>query len=125
MTDAEIVQRANDLVTPFGLNAEILPGIRSVGIRGDARAYLPTMNLSGAFPGHDILAELSTRITNELEIGRVTFQLGAQYEDRVQEVRQDPAGQARAEGPEQVPPMLPRSNGGVQAESLDAGNDNF
>ena len=65
----------NEIVSPYNLRAEIIAGIMRVGVRGDARAYLPVVNLIGPFPDYDILSDLSTQITNKFNIGGVTFQL--------------------------------------------------
>ena len=74
MTIEEIVARANVIVAPYGLKAEILKGIHSVGVGGDNRTYTPVICLKGKFPGWDVLATLSTEISNALPINRVTFE---------------------------------------------------
>lgn len=74
MTTEEIVERVNVIVTPYGLEAEILEGINSVGVGGDNRTYTPVICLRGEFPGWEVLAKLSTEISNTLPINRVTFE---------------------------------------------------
>lgn len=74
-TNQEILARANEIVSPYGLEAEILEDIFSVGVGGDDRTYTPVINLKGPFPGYEVLAKLSTEISNVLPINRVTFEL--------------------------------------------------
>lgn len=71
----EIVESVDKIVSLCGLYAEIPPNIRSVGVGGDERTYLPCVFLVGPFPGWKILAELSTEITNTLPVNRVTYEL--------------------------------------------------
>lgn len=66
METQEIVECINQIVCPHRLYAEIPPDIRSVGVGGDERTYLPIVFLVGPFPGWEILAELSSEITNTL-----------------------------------------------------------
>ena len=75
MERKEILKRANKIVAPYGLRAEILGDIHSVGVGGDTRSYTPVINLIGPHPGNEVLAQLSNKIGNELPINRVTFQL--------------------------------------------------
>ena len=75
MDNEEILQRVTEMVAPHGLRAEIFPGIFSVGVQGDDRTYTPVVNLIGPHPGNDVLATLGTRISNELPINRVTFEI--------------------------------------------------
>lgn len=75
MEESEIVMRANEIVSPHKLKAEMLDGIQSVGVAGDARTYLPVLTLIGPFPGWEVLEKLSTEITNSLPVSRVTFEL--------------------------------------------------
>ncbi|TSC71968.1 MAG: hypothetical protein G01um101438_799 [Parcubacteria group bacterium Gr01-1014_38] len=77
MSEEDILRSVNEIVAPYGLRAEIFGGIRRVCVRGDARAYLPVLNLIGPFPGYDVLAALSTKISNIFDIGGVTFQVAA------------------------------------------------
>ncbi len=74
MEHEEIVRRANEIVAPYGLQAEILGDIHSVGVGGDHRTYTPVVNLIGTHPGDEVLARLSTEIGNKLPINRITFQ---------------------------------------------------
>lgn len=69
-----MIQEIQELVAPYNLVAELLD-ISAVGVAGDGRTYLPVVNLIGKHPGNEVLAQLSTKITNEYEVGRVTFQL--------------------------------------------------
>lgn len=80
MTDEEILRVANEIVSPHGLQAELLETeagpIRSVGVQGDNRTYQPVVLLVGRHPGNDVLRDLSTRITNETPASRVTIEIG-------------------------------------------------
>ena len=72
----ELLKKANRIVAPYGLRAEIFKGIISTGVTGDKRSRTPVINLVGLFPGYDVLTKVSNEITNSLEgkINRVTFQ---------------------------------------------------
>lgn len=69
---AELAAAGHD---PTRWHAAILPRAKSVGIQGDARTYGNTVilwPLSGdpdtwASLGHDLVAKVSTRITNEVQ----------------------------------------------------------
>ncbi len=71
----EILKIATEIVVPYGLEVEIFPDIFSVGVQGDSRTYTPVVNLIGPFPGHEVLAKISTEISNTALVNRVTFQL--------------------------------------------------
>ena len=73
MEDTELLEKTNKIVEPYGLTAEILPDISSVGVQGDSRTYSPVMVLKGPFPGWDILEKLSTEISNTTQVNRVTY----------------------------------------------------
>lgn len=73
--EQDLQEQAQKIAEQYGLRAKIIPGIRSVGVLGDNRAYLPVVILSGEFPGWDVIREVSTRITNELKVGRVTLDI--------------------------------------------------
>ncbi len=75
MSDAEALKAANKVVAPHGLRAEFLGDSRTVGVGGDKRTYSRTIVLVGPFPGWEALASLSTKISNETGINRVTFEL--------------------------------------------------
>jgi GMP synthase PP-ATPase subunit len=75
MTDEELLAKVNTISLKHDLKAEFLSKAHTVGVRGDARSYLPTVVLVGAFPGWDVLEEISSEITNNLEIGKVTYEL--------------------------------------------------
>lgn len=75
MDEQEILYRANEMVAPYGLRAELFPDIWSVGVQGDQRTFTQIVNLIGPHPGNDTLAMLSTKICNELPINRVTFEI--------------------------------------------------
>ena len=81
MTNEEIVEAVNKISEPFGLKAEILPNSMSVGVGGDNRSYTPVVNLSGPFPGWDILEKVSLEITNTLPVNRVTFEIETKKEN--------------------------------------------
>jgi len=65
---------ANRMASPYGLHAEYLKGIRTVGVQGDDRTFTPTIVLCGPFPGWDVLGELGTAIPNALPVNRVTYE---------------------------------------------------
>ena len=77
MEEVEILKIANEVARPYGLQAEIFEGIKSVGVIGDSRSYTPVVNLIGPFPGYEALAKISSEITGRARIIRVTFQLAA------------------------------------------------
>lgn len=76
-----VLRRANEMAEPYGFRAEYFPGeeglIRTVGVEGDSRVYLPVLCLIGSNPDQEVWAALSTKITNELPISRVTVELAA------------------------------------------------
>jgi GMP synthase PP-ATPase subunit len=74
---AEILLQINQIAAPFGLTAEYLEGIQTVGVQGDDRSYTPTVVLIGPHPGDEELAALSNMITNDTLVNRVTFELAA------------------------------------------------
>lgn len=78
--EQELARAANEMVREYGLRAEVFPGVRSVGVQGDDRTYTPAINLIGPHPGNQKLKEISTRLTNELRINRVTFQVAERGE---------------------------------------------
>ena len=71
---------ANEIAAPAGLTAEYLGIARAVGVVGDNRALTPVINLMGLFPGYDVLAEVSTRISNTIPIVKVTYEFAAREE---------------------------------------------
>jgi len=73
---AEIVKRVGEIVEPHGLAVEVPEGIFSAGVQGDAKTYTPIVMLSGPFPGHEVLAKLSSKISNTVPANRVTFEFG-------------------------------------------------
>lgn len=75
MDEQEILRRANELVASYGLRAEIMPGIFSVGVQGDGRTYTPVIELIGTHPGNELLRKISTELSNTLPINRVTIRL--------------------------------------------------
>lgn len=75
MSEQEILQKANEMIASHGLTAEILPDLFSVGVQGDGRTYTPILNLIGPHPGNDVLKKLSTELSNNLPINRVTIQI--------------------------------------------------
>lgn len=75
MTKTEILVRANEIVSPHGLRAEIFEGINSVGVGGDNRTYTPVINLVGVYSDWEILGALAREIANTLPINRVTYEI--------------------------------------------------
>jgi GMP synthase PP-ATPase subunit len=82
MSDEEILKKANEISVRHGLTAELLDGIRSVGVRGDERAYLPVIVLVGEFPGWDVIERVSSEITNTIDVGRVAFESARKTESQ-------------------------------------------
>jgi len=78
----ELLRQANEIVAKYGLRAEILPGAWSVGVQGDERTYTPVIIVAGKFPGHEILSEISTALTNNLKINRITYDLSPSTPER-------------------------------------------
>lgn len=75
MEDSDILRVANEIAAPHGLRAELLPGVKRVGVAGDSPTYKPVVALVGSFPGHDVLASVSTKISNRTEGCTVSFEL--------------------------------------------------
>ena len=75
MITQEMLNQINEWAKEYGLMAEMLGDHKRVCVRGDGRAYLPVLVLLGSFPGHEKLAALSSKITNNFEIGSVTYEL--------------------------------------------------
>lgn len=75
MTNEEILKRANEICNPYNVTVEIMEGISSVGVQGDGRTYTPVICLKSDFQNWDILAELSNRISSELPINRITYEI--------------------------------------------------
>ncbi len=75
MTEAEALALANEIVAPYDLIAEFLGDVRTVGVQGDYRTYTRAIVLIGPFPGWDVLALLSTEISNRTPISRVNFEI--------------------------------------------------
>jgi hypothetical protein len=75
--EESILRRANEIADRHGFRAELLPGVRSVGIGGDARLYMPVIVLVGPRLGLDdeVLAQLSTEISNNTGGCRVTIDI--------------------------------------------------
>lgn len=75
MKDSEILDIANGISSLHGLRASFLgdDSAMSVGVGGDNRSYTRIIVLEGSFPGHEILADISTKISNLTGINRVTF----------------------------------------------------
>ena len=68
-------RRINEILSKWGLSCEIPEGLRSVGIGGDCRTYTLVVFLRGPFPGDDVLAKVSSEITNRFPINRVLFEI--------------------------------------------------
>ncbi len=75
MSEKEVLRIANEIAAQFGLKAEIFTDTKSVGVQGDAKTYLPVINLVGPFPGHDALTKISNEITSRLPVNRVTIEI--------------------------------------------------
>jgi len=77
MQEHEILKLANEIANPHGLTAGFLAGedALSVGVGGDHRTCTRIIVLVGPFPGHEILANISTKISNVTNINRVTFDI--------------------------------------------------
>ena len=73
-SDEKITAAIDVIVSPYGLKAEVLPDILSVGVQGDERTYLPVVILTGPHPGYEVLSRLSLDITNSVPINRVMFE---------------------------------------------------
>ena len=78
MDNDELLRGANEIAVKHNLKAEFLGDVRTVGVRGDDRSYLPTVVLTGLFPGWDVLEQVSSEITNKLDIGKVTYDITPQ-----------------------------------------------
>ncbi len=75
MSEEEALEIANKIIEPHGLKAEFLGDVYSVGVGGDCRSYTRIIVLTGSYPGDEILASLSTKISNNTGINRVAFEL--------------------------------------------------
>ncbi len=77
MQESEMLSIANEIAGPHGLTASFLldENCLSVGVGGDNRTYTRIIMLEGPFPGHKILADVSTKLSNLTGINRVTFDL--------------------------------------------------
>lgn len=75
MSDEEALNIAQRIATCFGLMAEFVPNAKSVGVGGDSRTYTRVICLTGAFPGHKILAQVSAEISNQTPVNRVIFEI--------------------------------------------------
>ena len=75
MSDEEALKIAQEIAARFSLKAELMPGIHSVGVGGDSRTYTGVICLIGAWPGHEILAQVSREISNRTPINRVIYEL--------------------------------------------------
>ena len=68
MTPEEILAKANEIVSPYGLKAEFLGEIQRVGVKGDARAYEPVLVLVGPEIPMRTVIRLSTELSNTLPV---------------------------------------------------------
>lgn len=77
MNDSEILDIVNGISIPHGLRASFLgdDSAMSVGVGGDNRSYTRIIVLEGSFPGHELLADISTKISNLTGVNRVTFHI--------------------------------------------------
>ena len=67
MTEEESLGIINKIVGPKGFKAELMPGIRRVCVLGDARKYVPVFILTGPLVLPEVLAQMSTEITNHAD----------------------------------------------------------
>lgn len=72
---------ANKIAATAGLSVEVIK-VNSVGVQGDERTDTPVLCLAGKRVGrrkgkvsHEVLAALSTKLTNELPANRVVIEL--------------------------------------------------
>lgn len=75
LSEEELSRQANAIAEKYGLSASIEPDIRAVAVRGDNREYFPVATLRGPFPGWEVMAEVSTEITNKLDISHVMYEM--------------------------------------------------
>ena len=71
----KVLKSARKIAAEYGLDVEFLGDAMSVGVGGDDRTYTPVLVLIGPHPGDEQLSQLSTKLTNELPVNRVTFEL--------------------------------------------------
>ena len=83
MIDLEALKLANAIVNPYGLQAEFLGNVRSVGVGGDCRTYTRAIVLTGALPvpDYDTLRSLATQIGNTTRINRITIEITSRVID--------------------------------------------
>ena len=74
----QILEEINKLTKPYGLRAEYLDA-SSVVVQGDARTYTPAIVLIGPHPGDSKLEEISSMITNQTPVNRVTLELAIRH----------------------------------------------
>ncbi len=75
MSETEVLEVANKIVRPHGLTAEFLGDFFSIGVGGDCRTCTRIIVLAGPNPGHEVVATLSTQISNQTGINRVSYEL--------------------------------------------------
>ena len=73
MTNDAMLSAIQEMVSPYGLKAELWSDVKRVCVRGDGRAYLPILNLIGFPPDQETLGRISTAITNQFDIGSVVL----------------------------------------------------
>ncbi len=72
--EERMIAAVNELVSPYGLGAEFLGQVMTVGVVGDFRAYTRVINLTGLPIHHKVLACLANDICNTFPITRITFE---------------------------------------------------
>ena len=77
MSREEILLKAEEIAAREDLKVEFLEDVQSVGVGGDDRTYTPVLVLIGPFPGWDVLAKISTEITNTVHVNKVTYELAS------------------------------------------------
>ena len=75
MTDEEMLAIANEIANPYQLKAIFLGEACSVGVMGDGRTVTRVIVLEGPYVDQEILADISTEISNRSGINRVTLHL--------------------------------------------------
>jgi GMP synthase PP-ATPase subunit len=75
MCETEMLRIANEIVWPHGMTAEFLGDWMSVGVQGDNRTYTRVIVISGGNYSAELIAELSTQISNRVPVNRVTYDI--------------------------------------------------
>jgi P2-related tail formation protein len=74
--EKEALRLANQIIQSFGLKAEMLPKEHmSRGAQGDEPTYTRIILLTGPLIDQNVLAELSTSITNKVPVNKILFEI--------------------------------------------------